>query len=100
MDVYFGIGYNLTIEDPKFKRVKDANYRFVVEKLKLPSGQKEYDCLANASPSLRRLITSCKGSLRVREMTVAEMVQAQKYKFNFMGNRLSDAFSRKFSSFR
>ena len=79
---YFGPGYNLTIEDPKFDSVKEAGYSFVVEKLRQLPDTQEFDCLKNSSASLRPLITSCLGFLRVRELAEHEKKKIQDFKNN------------------
>ena len=92
VDVCFGPGYNLSVQDTRFERVKDATYSFVVEKLELPNGSKDYDCLKSSSPSLQHLITSCRGSVRAREITQAERVEALKFRYNLIGKSIDALF--------
>lgn len=97
VNIYFGLGYNLTIADRRFDNVKEAGYRFVVEKVRLPSGS-EFDCLENTSASLRPLI-SCQGSVRARELTNVEQKQIEEFKNNREGKFDMRYYNLGFSGF-
>lgn len=86
VEVYFGFGFNITIEDLRFETVKEAGYRFVAEKLSLPSNSEEFDCIEESDPSLRSLIVNCRGTVRVRELTDDEQMQIKEFKNNREGN--------------
>ena len=84
---YAGKNYSMTIEDARYESIDEANYSFVLEKVKV-SDPLKFDCKKNAHPSLAPLITRCFGPVLLRKLTKNEKKQIEEFKKDQEGNCL------------
>ena len=87
--VYVKFEHNcqMEIERGSFEKFKVNGNSFVAEKIIMPKGSQEFDCRKNSSSSLRPFISSCKGFLKVRELTSQEKKQIQEFRSTQNGKR-------------
>lgn len=77
-------------------KIRKEGLNFVVESLRDAEGKRleQFDSIKESSPSLRILINSYQGDVRVRELTSAEKKEIEASKKAPEGTRLTSIFSQ------